>query len=146
MSVEIEQSKLEGDSTQYFKFEIEGVSFLYHMIRKMVGSLIQIYSQKREDNFHKKLFERSRLHIWLAPAEGLFLDDIEFDLYHKHYPDRDKMMLTQEQLQKKEEFKNEQILPEVFKAEFNDCIFSDWYEKEMYYYDKRMDENENEII
>lgn len=62
---------------KYLVFKIIGQSFIYHQIRKMIGSLIQYFQKDLPEIFFENAFSNDIVKIWLAPAEGLFLNRVE---------------------------------------------------------------------
>jgi tRNA pseudouridine38-40 synthase len=68
---------------KYVKFVIQGQSFIYHQIRKMIGVMIQVIQTGQNDSFIDNSFFNNAVKIWLAPPEGLLLDRVTFDGYNK---------------------------------------------------------------
>lgn len=60
----------------YIIIYLHGQSFLYHQIRKMVGSLLQLLQLDLGDNFLDATFQKTPTKIWLAPSQGLLLDRV----------------------------------------------------------------------
>lgn len=60
--------------------DITANSFLYHMVRNIVGSLIEIGTLQKKDFWIKKLLkEKNRCHAGtMAPAKGLYLVYVEY--------------------------------------------------------------------
>jgi tRNA pseudouridine38-40 synthase len=58
--------------------KLYGQSFLYHQIRKMVGSIIQILVNDKDENLILNSFASNKMNIWLAPSCGLLLDGVSF--------------------------------------------------------------------
>lgn len=63
---------------QYVKFKLHGQSFIYHQIRKMIGSLIQIFQEENDESFLDNAFTFNKTPVWLAPSQGLLLDRVDF--------------------------------------------------------------------
>ncbi|MEO0089016.1 MAG: tRNA pseudouridine(38-40) synthase TruA [candidate division WOR-3 bacterium] len=62
-------------------FKITGNRFLYKMVRRIVGALIDVGSNKREiKDVERALSGESHLPLTTAPAKGLILYDCEIDL------------------------------------------------------------------
>ena len=75
-----ELEKIYGKPTknQYVRFRIHGQSFIYHQIRKMVGSMIQIFQEDMDETFIDNSFTYNKTPIWLAPSQGLLLDRVGY--------------------------------------------------------------------
>lgn len=52
------------------------------MIRKIMGAIAMTLSNDLPENFLDNSFFHNKIQIWLAPAEGLYLDRIAFDGYN----------------------------------------------------------------
>lgn len=63
-------------TNQYVKFKLHGQSFIYHQIRKMIGSLIQIFQEECDESFLDNAFTFNKTPVWLAPSQGLLLDRV----------------------------------------------------------------------
>lgn len=63
-------------ANQYLRFRLHGQSFIYHQIRKMIGSLIQMVQEQMDDSFLDNTFIQNKQPIWLAPSQGLLLDHV----------------------------------------------------------------------
>lgn len=75
-SEELKEIMGEEEHDQYIRFKLHGQSFIYHQIRKMIGSLIQIYHQDLDESFLDNAFTYNKTPIWLAPSQGLLLDKV----------------------------------------------------------------------
>lgn len=67
------------------KITLFGQSFLYHQIRKMVGSIIQSLVTQKDNDLILNSFAANKINIWLAPSSGLLLDQV---LFHSSLIDR----------------------------------------------------------
>lgn len=79
----VKDIKIERDG-DFIVFEIHGISFLKHMIRIMIGTLLQIGSGKIEKKDIISIMEgrgRSLAGI-TAPAHGLYLEKVFYDQKH----------------------------------------------------------------
>lgn len=61
---------------QYVRFKLHGQSFIYHQIRKMIGSLVQIFQEEHDITFLENAFTFNKTPVWLAPSQGLLLDRV----------------------------------------------------------------------
>lgn len=71
---EYTQENLKG--FKYLLFKIKGQSFIYHQIRKMIGVLVQIFQKDFPDVYIENSLTNNVVPVWLAPAEGLFLNRV----------------------------------------------------------------------
>jgi len=62
----------------YLLFNIKGQSFIYHQIRKMIGMLIQCIQMDIPEVFIDNSFSNNVVNVWLSPAQGLFLNRVQF--------------------------------------------------------------------
>mgnify|MGYP002623221577 FL=1 len=83
---------------KYIKFVIQGQSFIYHQIRKMIGIMIQIVHQDLPDQFLSNSFYNNAVQIWLAPPHGLLLDRVTFDGYNKKKDIPEPLDFTEEEV------------------------------------------------
>ncbi len=61
---------------RYVLFKIHGQSFIYHQIRKMIGMIVQTFLMELPDVYIENSFSNNVFRVWLAPAEGLFLNRV----------------------------------------------------------------------
>jgi tRNA pseudouridine38-40 synthase len=64
-----------------FFFEFAAQSFLYHMVRNLVGSLVRVGTEQQPISWLKKVLESRdrKLAAPTAPPDGLYLADITYD-------------------------------------------------------------------
>lgn len=70
-------------SMKFVRFVIQGQSFIYHQIRKMMGIICFIIQENYPDSFIDTTFFHNVVKIWIAPAHGLFLNQLNFSDYNK---------------------------------------------------------------
>jgi tRNA pseudouridine38-40 synthase len=63
-------------TNQYVRFKLHGQSFIYHQIRKMIGSMVQMFQDDQDASFLDNAFTFNKTPIWLAPSNGLLLDRV----------------------------------------------------------------------
>lgn len=77
------QSELQ--TKEFICVKIRGESFLYHMIRKMIGLVMQCMLNDKDESFVttalNSFTDENIMHIPLAPAEGLLLVSPMFTYY-----------------------------------------------------------------
>jgi len=64
---------------EFVHFYLQGQSFLFNQIRKMVGSMIQVYHGKLGVEFIERTHLWNALSVPLAPGEGLLLERVAYD-------------------------------------------------------------------
>ena len=76
-SISFMTSSLSGD---FLKFSIEGNAFLRHMVRNIVGTLIEVGKGKLSIGELRRIFEAKDRTLAgpTAPAQGLFLEEITY--------------------------------------------------------------------
>lgn len=123
-----ELNKISGGEVknQYVKFKLHGQSFMYHQIRKMVGSMIQTFQLGMDESFFDNTFTYNKTPVWLAPSQGLLLDRILFTGYNKKEdaPESLEVLPAEEVLI--EQFKQEIIYKVVLSAEEEQKIYTQW--------------------
>jgi tRNA U38,U39,U40 pseudouridine synthase TruA len=70
---------------------------VYHQIRKMVGLIIQSI-QKSDSLLFDLAFENSGCEVWLAPAQGLYLRQVNFDDFNKKDNNYDPIELDEKEV------------------------------------------------
>lgn len=78
---EVFRAELQGDGTPLLKLVIEADGFLRHMVRNIVGTLVEVgFGRMHAVRFGEILFSKDRrLAGMKAPARGLFLTDIRYE-------------------------------------------------------------------
>lgn len=59
---------------EFIHFFLKGQAFLYNQIRKMIGSIIQIFRGGLDDDFLTNTFTDNYVNVCLAPGDGLLLE------------------------------------------------------------------------
>lgn len=59
---------------EFIHFFLKGQAFLYNQIRKMIGSIIQIFRGGLSDEFLPNTFTDNYVNVCLAPGDGLLLE------------------------------------------------------------------------
>ena len=71
------------NNNDYLLFNVEGKSFLWHMVRKMIAALIRVGQDNLDENDIKLLLTnknlREKIRLKPAPAEGLILTDLKYN-------------------------------------------------------------------
>lgn len=120
---ELYGSKIEKE---YLKITILGQSFIYHQIRKMVGMTIQMIQEELKDFYLDNSFCGNKMGVWLAPSQGLLLDRLNFHSYNKKENIPEKVVISEERIQKIEEFKRENIYKTIIEYEEKSQVFTEW--------------------
>lgn len=78
---EVKRVKLKRVGRDLLLFEIQATSFLRHMVRGIVGTLVEIGLGKlAAEEMHTILLARNRAHAGpTAPAHGLFFKEVRYD-------------------------------------------------------------------
>jgi tRNA pseudouridine38-40 synthase len=61
----------------YIIVYLHGQSFIYHQIRKMIGSVLQTLQLGLTEDFIDNAFKNEPVNIWLAPGQGLLLNRVK---------------------------------------------------------------------
>jgi tRNA pseudouridine38-40 synthase len=112
-------SKMTINGEEFLHFRIKGQSFMLHQIRKIMCMVFQIAREglvgsesARQVIFGS--FGAPHLNIMKAPAQGLFLKEVHFDVYNKHWgtgEGREPVQLSEANTPIVEAFAQEHIWP-----------------------------------
>ncbi len=71
---------LQREGLQVFRYEVEATAFLYHMVRRMVGSMVAVSSGMLSFDAFEAMFRSADLsrNKWIAPPQGLVLVDVRY--------------------------------------------------------------------
>ena len=77
---EITYSKWKAKENKLY-YNIKGNRFLHHMVRFLVGTMIDISNKKKHALYFQKLFLERKIcnSIIKAPAQGLYLDKVIYE-------------------------------------------------------------------
>ncbi len=67
---------------EFIHFFLKGQAFLYNQIRKMIGSIIQIFRGGLDNDFLTNTFTDNYVNVCLAPGDGLLLEQVCYDKYN----------------------------------------------------------------
>lgn len=72
-----------GAETEFVRIEVDGQSFMLNQIRKMIGTVMVILAAGLDGGFLRSTLD-AKVHkaMPMAPANGLFLEDLFFDKYN----------------------------------------------------------------
>lgn len=139
------EKHLDGKSAnKYIKITLLGQSFVYHQIRKMVGTLVNICQESLPDTFIDECYGPEKKGLWLAPSEGLLLDRLNFDGYNKKSDIPEIIELSEDQKKVQHDFKTRCIYPEVLNSQEKNDVFTQWVSRHRFYIDK--DKKEAEAV
>ena len=72
------------EALEFVHFFLKGQSFLYNQIRKMVGSMIQLFhGDLHSSQFLDNSFKDNGVNIALAPGDGLMLEKVDYGRYNE---------------------------------------------------------------
>ncbi|XP_061171097.1 pseudouridylate synthase 1 homolog isoform X1 [Saccostrea echinata] len=116
------------EGLEFVTCKVRGQSFMLHHIRKMIGLMIAIVKGCCKEDVLQLAWGPEKVDVPKAPGLGLLLDELYFDGYNKKWG-RDGLHEPVEWTQYEEElekFKEEYILPEIYKGEKNDKVMWEW--------------------
>ncbi|EGR32098.1 tRNA pseudouridine synthase a, putative [Ichthyophthirius multifiliis] len=96
----------EKNQEKFVRFTFFGQSFIYHQIRKMIGMICMVFQKQLELDFIDKSFEKEFTKVWLAPAHGLFLNQMVFDQYNKRQEIPELIVWDENEIKRIEEMRN----------------------------------------
>lgn len=108
------------NDVDHLEFTIQGNSFLYHQIRKMVGySLKTFFENFSEEKILESFdFQTHLSDVPLAPSEGLYLSEMKFF--------NEEIKISERGLKEKNQFENDVLLNEIFSHERK---FGEWLDE-----------------
>lgn len=109
--------KIQGED--FVKFEILGQSFLFNMIRKLVGMTIAVsrgYCGVSDLLF--ALRTKQRVNTPMAPELGLFLCECQYDAYNKRFSHEREPLLLEKWAADVEAFKQKIVYKHIYEREF----------------------------
>ena len=72
------------DGIEFARVFIQGQSFLYNQIRKMMGAIFIIMHYGLPEKFIENSLKDNCINVPTAPGEGLMLNRVAFDRYNEH--------------------------------------------------------------
>jgi tRNA pseudouridine38-40 synthase len=117
---------LEYENFQAVKFKIIGQSFLYNQIRKMVGCIIDVCRENRDNEYLDNSFLSNKVDIPKAPAEGLYLRKIDYSRYNDRKSTKKSPIFTTETDEKEMEDFAKELVNRIHDSEVKDKVFSKW--------------------
>ena len=125
-------TKVYIDGAEFVHFRIKGQSFMLHQIRKMMCMVMHaaragFLGQDSARRLIQGSFGRPHINIMKAPAQGLFLKEVHFDIYNQHWgtgEGRDSVLLDPLLEPQVEAFAQRVIWPEISreKEEFENFL------------------------
>lgn len=116
------------EGLEFVTCKVRGQSFMLHHIRKMIGLMIAIVKGYCKEDAIELSWGSEKVDVPKAPGLGLLLDELYFDGYNKKWG-RDGLHEPIEWSEFEEElekFREEYILPEIYKGEKNERVMWDW--------------------
>lgn len=117
-----------GSGVPYVVVEIFGQSFLLHQIRKMVGLALTIYHGHAPiETLPLALYAHVKIMTPMAPALGLLLDTLYFDMYNDKFAEQLGGKISDEHFEEeKQRFKAERIYRRIAERERMDRTLESW--------------------
>lgn len=112
---------------EFVHFYLRGQSFLYNQIRKMIGSIVQVFRGNLDETFISNTFRDNFLNVCLAPGDGLLLEQVCYDKYNSLNDNKKGEIMLKYVSQSKEvrQFR-EEIVGHIAKRELVHKAFSRW--------------------
>lgn len=109
--------KIEGED--FVKFEILGQSFLFNMIRKLVGMTIAVARDFCDvSDLLFALRTKQRVNTPMAPELGLFLCECQYDAYNKRFSAEREPLRLENWRDKVEAFKHKTVYKHIYDREY----------------------------
>ena len=89
------------EALEFVRFYLQGQSFLFNQIRKMVGAMVQVFHGKLGPGFVANTHRDNTLQVALSPGDGLLLERVAYDTYN-HLPSTQLPIMIRTVAQKKE--------------------------------------------
>lgn len=68
---------------EFVRFYLQGQSFLFNQIRKMVGCMVQVFHGKLGASFVENTHRDNSLQVALSPGDGLLCERVAYDQYNR---------------------------------------------------------------
>ena len=81
------------DALEFVHLFLKGQSFLYNQIRKMVGSMIQVFHGMLDREIIQKFHKNETMNVAMAPGDGLMLEKVGYDKYNTLPQTKEPVML-----------------------------------------------------
>lgn len=107
----------EGEESYWVLIELKGNSFMYHQIRKMIGLISQVMVENKGSGYMDQFFNEEKMGLWLAPAEGLYLDTVNFYGYNQKTNIEVYLEKSQKAQNDCDHFRKTVIYPQIIKSE-----------------------------
>jgi tRNA pseudouridine38-40 synthase len=117
---------IDFEKFQAIKFKIIGQSFLYNQIRKMIGMIVDVCREGRDQSYLENSFLANKVDTPKAPAEGLYLKSIDYSRYNDRKPTKKSSFFLSEQDEKEMEDFRIELVKNINEAEEKEGVFSKW--------------------
>jgi len=101
------------DGEEFVEISIQGQSFVFYQIRKMVGMVISIVRDGQSSNVINACFQAVQKILPVAPALGLYLRKTFFEVYNSKCVPIHKALTWEDTEDALQKFTREQILPYI---------------------------------
>ena len=113
---------------EWLRITINGDSFMYHQIRKIVGMTIAVMRKAAPENHLLNSFAKNRIDVPRAPGLGLILDEVKLGRYNKKFGEdgvHTPLIWTPYE-EKVDKFKKEHIYSVIFAQEKSTKSMLNW--------------------
>ena len=114
------------DAIEFVRFYLKGQSFLFNQIRKMVGSMIQVFHGELGPGYIENTHKQNKLQVALSPGDGLLLERVAYDQYNSMPTTHSPIMIRTVAQQKEVDEYRKTLLCYIAKREIEDKAFTRW--------------------
>ncbi len=114
------------DALEFVHLFLKGQSFLYNQIRKMVGSMIQVFHGMLDREIIQKFHKDDTVNVAMAPGDGLMLEKVGYDKYNTLPQTKEPVMLKLVSQKKEVDRFRDEIVQYIAKREIKDRAFTSW--------------------
>mmetsp|Transcript_7019 Transcript_7019/g.11790 ORF Transcript_7019/g.11790 Transcript_7019/m.11790 type:complete len:182 (-) Transcript_7019:655-1200(-) len=113
---------------EFVHFYLKGQSFLYNQIRKMIGSIVQVFHGDLDSqHFMANSFTNNGVLVALAPGDGLMLERVNYDRYNEFNDNKKSEVMIQREKQTEEiEGYRKQIVSHIASRELKTRAYLSW--------------------
>lgn len=135
---EVMEASDDPNAIEFVRFYLKGQSFLFNQIRKMVGSMIQVFHGGLGPSFIENSHKENSLAVALSPGDGLLLELVAYDNYNR-LPSTENPIMIKTRAQKEEvDTYRKGLVSYIAEREIKDRAFTCWLcwfddHKEEYY-------------
>lgn len=130
---------------EWIPTQVVGQSFLFNQIRKMISMVVDVVRGAADEETFRKSFEKDKMSVNVAPAQGLFLDMSYYELLNKRNANNQSSNApldwssdeSDPAHQRWKDFKETKVLPHIMEEEHTERNFIKYLFHQEYVFGRR---------